>query len=159
MRRVALPIVLLLLSGCNTCYQGSSFQKVAVHTPGVDYALCTLTTDKNKYVALSPQEIMVERSASPLLVVCEKVDYATGVKTVDARVNQERAHVNYANIRAVYNYPDAVIVKMQLIQKDSVIASAAEYSAPLWEPTAIIKKFDTPVVVPPKEVKVEKQLK
>lgn len=113
----------LVLAGCNTYYQ-NSYEKVTVHTPGVDNAQCTLSTEKNKYRVLTPREVVVERSKLPMTVLCEKAGYVPASVVVPAKIYNRAGILNTFNgvfpgftydvaSDSIYNYPDDITVVLK----------------------------------------------
>ena len=112
----------LMLSGCNTYFE-NGYQKIVILTPGVDNAECDLYTDTNRYSAMTPRLVLVERSNLPLTVICKKTGYYTASTRVKSKVYAPAMPLNVLNgllpgatydvaSNSIYNYPDTIIVTL-----------------------------------------------
>ncbi|MFQ5958647.1 MAG: hypothetical protein ACE5LF_04690 [Alphaproteobacteria bacterium] len=66
----------IALAGCATIVKGTD-QTVAVETPGVEEAECSLVDNKgmNYYVKSTPDSVVVNRGDGPLMITCEADGY------------------------------------------------------------------------------------
>ena len=68
----------VLLSGCATIVKGTN-QKIAINTPGVQGAQCTLTSSEiGKKIVTTPAVVTVSKSRHPIAVRCTKRCYQDG---------------------------------------------------------------------------------
>ena len=125
MRRSSFFIVLtvLALAGCNTMFQ-KTYQKISVHTPGVENVDCVLENDFTKYHMLAPGRIEVDRSRHPLTITCEKPGFLIAVNTLESKIYASPGNLNLFNgiilgvgydfaSNSVYDYPDSVSIRMR----------------------------------------------
>jgi hypothetical protein len=66
-----------LLFGCATITKGTT-QTVAVDTPGVPGATCTIQTQNGPRVVTTPGNVVLDRGSSPLPIQCTKECYVIG---------------------------------------------------------------------------------
>ena len=115
-------LAVVVLTGCNTMVN-QTYQKIAIHTPGLENVDCILETDVNKYRILAPGTVNVERSFRPLTVTCEKAGYVTNATILDSRYRMVPSQLNILNgvlpgmaydfaSNSVYGYPEIVVVNM-----------------------------------------------
>jgi hypothetical protein len=141
----------LMLSGCNTYYQGT-YQKVMVRTPGVDNATCDLYTGDNQYTVMTPRLVDIERTKQPLTVVCSKPGYYGGSVIVKPKVYAPKSALNVFNgwlpgmaydvaSGSVYSYPDTIIV--------TLLPLPAQELPPAPEPYVTQKKPEDVKPAPP----------
>src|SRR5712691_8599103 len=69
--RIALVVVVALLSGCASVVKGSS-QSIAITTPPTDGAQCTLSSSQGNWQLTSPGAVTVEKSMDAMQVRCVK---------------------------------------------------------------------------------------
>ena len=81
MLRLLIPFVLLAAGACSTITEGTT-QSLAVMTPGVPSADCTLTTPKHTWFVRTPGSIAIEKSNDDIAIVCRKEGYENGVATL-----------------------------------------------------------------------------
>lgn len=124
-RLLSLLLAAVALQGCAT-FAESTHQEVQVLTPGVVGAECTLQTEINKYVAITPVRVQVQRSPETLEVVCKKAHYKTAmIQIAPENRTEESAIRNVFNgilpgtaydmaSNAVYSYPDVITVPMEI---------------------------------------------
>lgn len=121
-----IPVV-LVLTGCNTMVN-KTYQKISIHTPGIENAECFLETETNKYHVLAPGTVNVERAFSPLTVTCQKAGYLTNATVLDSKFRMVPSQLNIFNgvlpgmaydfsSNSVYAYPETVVINM--IRDDS----------------------------------------
>src|SRR4051812_41050419 len=91
-----LVLAIAVLAGCNTIVN-KTYEKIAIHTPGVENVDCNLDTDTNKYRVLAPGNLDVERTSSPLTITCEKAGYLTNVMILDPRIRMVASQLNIFN--------------------------------------------------------------
>jgi hypothetical protein len=72
--------IVLCLSGCAAVSHGTS-QEIAVSTPPVTGALCTLTNPRGKWQILSPGSANVLRSKGDIEIVCRKRGWNDAIAT------------------------------------------------------------------------------
>lgn len=122
-RSLIIILAVMVLTGCNTMVN-KTYQKIAVHTPGVENIDCIIESETNKYRLLAPGTVNVERSASPLTMTCQKVGYVTTSMTLLAKYRMVPAQLNVFNgiapglaydfaSRSVYAYPETVVMNME----------------------------------------------
>lgn len=80
MRSVALGVV-LLVGGCATITKGTT-QTVAVDTPGVPGAICTLTTASGPQMVTTPGTVTLAKAAASIPIRCTKECYTDGISVV-----------------------------------------------------------------------------
>lgn len=86
MRRVsfAISVAVTLLAGCATITKGTS-QSIAVNTPGVPGAQCTLTSSAVGTKTLTtPASIVVDKGSDNITVTCKKECYQDGVGIIQS---------------------------------------------------------------------------
>jgi hypothetical protein len=77
MRRCTILMVALLLVGCATITKGTT-QSVAVDTPGVPGATCTIQTQSGPQIVTTPGTIVLSRGSTALPIQCTKECYTLG---------------------------------------------------------------------------------
>ena len=82
----ALGVLASSLSACVTL-TGQPTTQVTVTTPPTVWAECTLTNKAGSQSLHSPETVFVNRSVSPLNIVCTKTGFETGSVTVRPGVN------------------------------------------------------------------------
>lgn len=86
MRRVsfALSVAVTLLAGCATITKGTT-QSIAVNTPGVPGAQCTLTSSAiGTKVVTTPGSIVLDKGSDNIAVTCKKECYQDGVGIIQS---------------------------------------------------------------------------
>ena len=72
-------VAVLTVTGCATLTKGTS-QSVAIQTPGVPGAQCTLTSSAiGTKVVTTPTSIVLDKASDNITVVCKKECYQDGV--------------------------------------------------------------------------------
>jgi hypothetical protein len=74
MRRVAFLALCFFLVGCATITKGTS-QVVAIDTPGVHGATCTIQTQSGPQLVVTPGNVSLEKGSQALPVQCTKECY------------------------------------------------------------------------------------
>ena len=80
----------LALAGCATITKGTS-QIIAVDTPGVPGAMCTITTQSGPQGVTTPGTITLAKGSSPLPISCTKECYLTGQRADSSSEGNTRA--------------------------------------------------------------------
>jgi len=123
---VSIVFAILLLSYYKPAYSNSFghilFQRISIHTPGLEYAHCTLKSGNKKYVLLSPQTITVKATSKVLSVTCEKANYNTVVKNIEPELFREYSNNRSAD-RVNYKYPEAIIIDMKPVSNVQVASA------------------------------------
>jgi hypothetical protein len=111
----------LALAGCATIVKGTS-QIIAVDTPGVPGAMCTITTQSGPQGVTTPGTITLAKGASPLPISCMKECYLTGQSIIPSNTEAMAAgNVIFGGViglgvdaasGAMNKYPDMVTVAM-----------------------------------------------
>ncbi len=112
----------LVLPGCTTMVN-DTYQKISIHTPGVENVQCILESEGNKYRMLAPGVVQVDRQTNPLNVTCEKAGYLTTATTLEPKIRMVPAQMNVLNgiipgtaydfaSESVYAYQDVLVVNM-----------------------------------------------
>jgi hypothetical protein len=133
-------IAVLVLSGCNT-YRQNTYEKVMVRTPGVDNANCDIYTDNNRYSAMTPELVVIERTDLPLTVICKKTGYYTASVIVKPELYAPGMPLNLANgvlpgaifdvaTNSIYNYPSTIIVTLLPMPPQELPPLPAPYVLP-----------------------------
>jgi hypothetical protein len=82
MKKIILITSCIALSACSTITKGST-QTVAISTPGVENALCTLESPAiGQMTVKTPDTVMIEKSKHDIHVTCEKACYETASGTI-----------------------------------------------------------------------------
>lgn len=150
MRRLLLAAAaVLVLTGCNTLIQ-KQYQKITVHTPGLENVDCILETEMDKYRILAPGIARVERSDLPMTITCQKVNYVTAVKTFDSKIRMKHSQFNVFNgivpgtaydvaSNSIYAYPDDILIEMKPVSEAFVPSVKKQKALP-----AVRKKAPAP---------------
>ena len=111
----------LLLAACATITKGTS-QIIAVDTPGVPGAMCTITTQSGPQPVTTPGTITLSKGSSPLPISCFKECYVTGQSIIPSNAEAMSAgNVIFGGViglgvdamsGAMNKYPDMVTVAM-----------------------------------------------
>ncbi|MBI3440483.1 MAG: hypothetical protein HY052_01545 [Proteobacteria bacterium] len=123
MRRLLLLIpVVLTLASCNTM-SNKTYQKISIHTPGVENVECILETSVNKYLVLTPGVVDVDRASDPLTVTCQKAQYLKTVEVLESKLRMVPSQLDVFNgiipglsydiaSNSIYAYPETVVINM-----------------------------------------------
>jgi hypothetical protein len=121
MYRVALLIVCFSLAGCATIVKGTT-QTVAIDTPGVPGATCTIATQSGPKVVQTPGTVVLDKGSASLPIQCTKPCYLMGSSVIPSGTEAMTAGnilvggviglgVDAAT-GAMNKYPDMVTVSM-----------------------------------------------
>ena len=77
LRYFALGACAFLLVACATITKGTT-QVVAIDTPGVPSATCTITTQSGPQVVTTPGTVTLKKGSDPLPIACVKDCYVNG---------------------------------------------------------------------------------
>lgn len=121
MRKRAVVIVALVLTGCATITKGTT-QVVAIDTPGAPGATCTIQTQSGPQMVVTPGSVTLSKSSNSLPISCTKQCYFTG-SSIIASGTETMAAGNVllggviglgvdAASGAMNHYPDIVTVAM-----------------------------------------------
>jgi hypothetical protein len=118
---LALSACAVLLAACATITTGTT-QVVAVDTPGVPGATCTLSTQSGPQVVATPGTISLSKGSNPIPISCVKQCYLNGQSIVASNAQSMAAgNVIFGGViglgvdsvsGAMYKYPDMVTVSM-----------------------------------------------
>jgi hypothetical protein len=119
---VALVVALSFsLSGCATITKGTT-QTVAIDTPGVAGATCTITTQNGPKIVATPGTVVLDKGSTALPIQCTKACYATGSSVIPSGTEAMAAgNVIFGGLiglgvdaasGAMNKYPDVVTVAM-----------------------------------------------
>lgn len=121
MRKSVVILCAFLLVGCATITKGTS-QTVAVDTPGVPGAFCTIQTQSGPQVVTTPGNIVLAKGSSALPIQCTKECYVVGSSIIPSGTETMTAgNVVFGGIvglgvdaasGAMNKYPDIVTVAM-----------------------------------------------
>jgi hypothetical protein len=122
MRRVLCAVAAAaVLAGCATLTKGTS-QIIAVDTPGVPGAACTITTQSGPQLVNTPGTITLAKGSSALPISCTKECYVTGTSIIPSNAEAMTAgNVVFGGViglgvdavsGAMNKYPDMVTVAM-----------------------------------------------
>lgn len=111
----------IFLVGCATITKGTT-QTVAVDTPGVPGATCTITTQSGPQVVTTPGTVSLKKASDPLPIACSKECYVNGQSIIPSNAEAMAAgNVVFGGLiglgvdaasGAMYKYPDMVTVAM-----------------------------------------------
>jgi hypothetical protein len=121
LRLIACLAGALLLAACATITKGTT-QLVAVDTPGVAGATCTIQTQSGPQTVVTPGSVTLNKSSNALPIQCVKECYVTGVSVIPSGTEAMTAGnvilggviglgVDAAS-GAMNKYPDMVTVAM-----------------------------------------------
>lgn len=140
-RLATIVAVGLLSTACASIVEGTT-QKIALTTPPVDGAACTLTNPEGSWNATSPAVVKVHKSKRDLVVTCHKDGFQDGTTNVVSHFNGATAgNIILGGVIGVgvdaatganNNYPDKVEVPM--LATGTAPASTAPASAPAAPP-------------------------
>jgi hypothetical protein len=121
LRYFALGACAFLLVACATITKGTT-QLVAVDTPGVPSATCTITTQGGPQVVTTPGTVTLKKGSDPLPIACVKDCYINGQSMIPSNTEAMAAgNVVFGGIiglgvdaasGAINKYPDMVTVAM-----------------------------------------------
>jgi hypothetical protein len=121
MRRFRILAFAFLLVGCATITKGTT-QTVAIDTPGVPGATCTIQTQSGPRGAVTPGTVVLDKSSSPLPITCTKECYVAGSSIIPSGTETMAAgNVVFGGViglgvdaatGAMNKYPDMVTVAM-----------------------------------------------
>jgi len=119
MRRCTILLFALLLFGCATITRGTT-QSVAVDTPGVPGASCTIQTQSGPQIVKTPGTIVLDRGSTALPIQCTKACYTPGSSIIPSNTETMAAgNVVFGGViglgvdaatGALNRYPDVVTV-------------------------------------------------
>jgi hypothetical protein len=111
----------LLLTACATITKGTT-QTVAVDTPGVPGATCTILTQNGPQIVMTPGSVVLSKGSSALPIQCTKECYVMGSSIIPSNTEAMAAgNVIFGGIiglgvdaasGAMNKYPDIVTVAM-----------------------------------------------
>jgi len=121
MRKRAVVIAALVLAGCATITKGTT-QVVAIDTPGVAGATCTIQTQSGPQMVVTPGSVTLSKGSNALPISCTKECYLTGSSIIPSGTEAMAAGnvllggviglgVDAAS-GAMNKYPDMVTVAM-----------------------------------------------
>lgn len=121
LRYIALIGCAFMLVACATITKGTT-QIIAVDTPGVPGASCTITTQSGPQVVSTPGTITLSKGSSALPISCTKECYVTGSSIIPSNAEAMSAgNVVFGGLiglgvdaasGAMNKYPDMVTVAM-----------------------------------------------
>jgi hypothetical protein len=121
MGKTAIFAVALLLVGCATITKGTS-QLVAIDTPGVPGASCTISTSSGPQLVTTPGTVTLAKGSSSLPIQCTKECYVTGSSIIPSNAEAMSAgNVIFGGViglgvdavsGAMNKYPDQVTVSL-----------------------------------------------
>jgi hypothetical protein len=121
MRKTAVVAVAFLLVGCATITKGTT-QVVAIDTPGVPGAMCTITTQAGPQGVQTPGTVSLKKGSDPLPIACVKACYVNGQSIIPSNAESMAAgNVIFGGViglgvdaasGALNKYPDMVTVAM-----------------------------------------------
>src|SRR5438067_666925 len=113
--------VALLLTGCATITKGTT-QSVAIDTPGVPGATCTITTQNGPQMVTTPGTVVLTKGSTALPIQCTKECYLMGSSIIPSNTEAMAAgNVVFGGLiglgvdtasGAINKYPDIVTVAM-----------------------------------------------
>ncbi len=121
MRRPAVLAFTLALVGCATITKGTT-QTIAIDTPGVPGAQCTIQTPSGPRVLATPGNVTLDRGSAALPITCTKECYVMGSSMIPSNTESMAAgNVILGGViglgvdaatGAMNKYPDMVTVAM-----------------------------------------------
>ena len=121
LRQFAILACALVLVACATITRGTS-QMVAIDTPGVPGANCTIQTQSGPQLVTTPGSVTLSRGSNALPISCAKPCYVTGTSIIPANTESMAAgNVIFGGVLglgvdamtgAMNKYPDQVTVAM-----------------------------------------------
>jgi hypothetical protein len=121
MRILAILELAPMLIGCATITKGTT-QTVAIDTPGVPGAVCTIQTQSGPRGVTTPGPVVLDKGSAPLPITCTKECYVTGSSIIPSGTEAMAAgNVVFGGLiglgvdaatGAMNKYPDLVTVAM-----------------------------------------------
>jgi hypothetical protein len=121
MRIFLIVAVCFFIAGCATITRGTT-QTVAIDTPGVPGATCTIQTQSGPRGAMTPGTVVLDKGSSPLPITCTKECYIAGSSIIPTGTEAMAAgNVVFGGLiglgvdaasGAMNKYPDMVTVAM-----------------------------------------------
>ena len=121
MRILSSLLAIAFLAGCATITKGTT-QVVAVDTPGVAGALCTIQTQSGPQTVTTPGSVTLSKGSNALPIQCTKECYLTGSSIIPSGTEAMAAgNVIFGGVvglgvdaasGAMNKYPDIVTVGM-----------------------------------------------
>ena len=121
MRAFLIAVVCLFVAGCATITKGTT-QMVAIDTPGVPGAVCTIQTQSGPRGVTTPGSVNLDKGSSPLPITCTKECYVAGSSIIPSGTEAMAAgNVVFGGLiglgvdaasGAMNKYPDMVTVAM-----------------------------------------------
>jgi hypothetical protein len=118
---IAVIACAILLVACATITEGTT-QVVAIDTPGVPEALCTITTQSGPQIVTTPGTVSLKKGADPLPISCTKECYVNGQSIIASQAEEMAAgNVIFGGViglgvdaasGALHKYPSQVTVAM-----------------------------------------------
>jgi hypothetical protein len=116
-----LAAICCLVAGCATITKGTT-QTVAVDTPGVPGAMCTIQTQSGPRGVTTPGSVVLDKGSAPLPITCTKECYLMGSNIIPSGTESMAAgNVVFGGLiglgvdaasGAMNKYPDMVTVAM-----------------------------------------------
>ncbi|WP_298260519.1 hypothetical protein [Bradyrhizobium sp.] len=122
MRRLAVLALTLALVGCATITKGTT-QTIAIDTPGVPGAQCTIQTPSGpRVVSTTPGNVTLDKGSAALPITCTKACYVMGSSMIPSNTESMAAgNIIFGGViglgvdaatGAMNKYPDMVTVAM-----------------------------------------------
>ena len=121
MRKFFILALGLALVGCATITKGTT-QTIAIDTPGVPGAMCTIQTQSGPRGVTTPGNVALDKGSSPLPITCTKECYVMGSSIIPSNTETMAAgNVLLGGViglgvdaatGAMNKYPDVVTVAM-----------------------------------------------
>jgi hypothetical protein len=121
MRKFIVLAFALVLVGCATITKGTT-QTIAIDTPGVPGATCTIQTQTGPRGVTTPGNVVLDKASSPLPITCTKECYVAGSSLIPSGTETMAAgNVLLGGViglgvdaatGAMNKYPDLVTVAM-----------------------------------------------
>jgi hypothetical protein len=121
LRTIVLGACAILLVACATITKGTT-QIVAIDTPGVAEASCTITTQSGPQVVVTPGTTTLKKGSDPLPISCVKECYVNGQSIIPSNAEAMAAgNVIFGGViglgvdaasGALNKYPDVITVAM-----------------------------------------------
>jgi hypothetical protein len=121
LRLLTICATAIFLVACATITKGTT-QTVAVDTPGVPGATCTITTQSGPQVVTTPGTVSLKKGSDPLPIACAKECYVNGQSIIPSNAEAMAAgNVVFGGLiglgvdaasGAMYKYPDMFTVAM-----------------------------------------------
>lgn len=121
MRVFCILLFCLFIGGCATITKGTT-QTIAIDTPGVAGASCTIQTQSGPRGVITPGSVVLDKGSSPLPITCTKECYLAGSSIIPSGTESMAAgNVVFGGLiglgvdaasGAMNKYPDMVTVAM-----------------------------------------------